>query len=339
MLKDFASSGSISINSSNCIRHTFSKTHCRECEDICPVDAIRFTPFPKVDTRICIECGLCYSSCKFSAIEMEKDDEYLIDATKQENPIDIGCLRAESNLKITCLSRLTEPLMLSWFLDKKEVVIKRGNCKKCRMKSSLTYFRNNLKKAVILSLSLGVLPNIKIRKAISKQIYIPKEKGLSRREIFTGLTKRFKAKQKTTKREILLGLLKAHDVIEKRPYPEIARIDIDERCNVCGVCEYICPTNAILIKKTDSGAEIHFSPAFCVNCKECERACIREAIHAHTATTKEFKAKPYTAFTARRIICEHCGKEFYSLTDESICSVCKNKEEGKQKFLDFLKNI
>jgi len=339
MFKEFASCGKISINGSHCIRHTFSKTHCRECEEICPVDAIRFTPFPEVDTNLCIECGLCYSSCKFSAIEMEKDDKHIIDSLKQEKTIDIGCLKAESSIKIMCISRLTESLMLSWFLNQKEVVIKRGNCKKCKMKSSLIYFRYNLRKAVILSLSLGISPKIKIKKAKSEQIYIPKEKSLSRREIFTGLTKRFKAQQKTTKREILLKILRANKIKEEKPYPEIARIDIDKKCNICGVCEHICPTDAILIKKTEGTAEIHFNPALCVNCKECEKACIREAIHTYAATTKEFKAKPYIAFTAKKMICENCGKEFYSLTDENICSVCKNKEEGKQKFLEFLKNI
>ena len=339
MTDDFASCGTISINSSNCIRHTFSKTHCRECEDICPVDAIRFTPFPKVDNRLCIGCGLCYSACRFSAIEMEKDDEYIIDATKKENPIDIGCLRAESKLKITCISRLTESLLLSWFLDNKEVIIKRGNCKRCKMKSSLTYFRGNLRKAIQLSLSLAVPPRIKIKRVPSTHIYIPKEKSLSRREIFTGLSKRFKTKRKIAKREILLNLIKQQEIIEAKSYPEIALIKIDEQCNVCGVCEHICPTDAILIKKTKESAEIHFNPAFCVNCKECEKACIREAIHAHKATTKEFKTKPYVAFTAKRIVCQHCGKEFYSLNEENICPVCKNKEEGKQKFLDFLKNI
>ncbi len=339
MLKDFVSCGSITINNSNCIRHTFSKTHCRECEEICPVDAIRFTPFPKVDTHLCIECGLCYSSCRFSAVEMEKDDEYIANITKRENTIDIGCIKANSSLKITCLSRLTESLLLFWFVNKKEVAVKRGNCRKCKMKNTLSYFRNNLKKAVQLSLSLGITPRIKIEKSAARQVYIPKEKSLSRREMFSSLAKKFKVREKITKRDMVLRILKQYEIKEKKPYPEIATVKINKKCNICGVCEHICPTDAILIKKTEERAEILFNPTLCINCRECEKACIREAIQVYQATTAEFKAKPYTVFTAKKIICENCGKEFYSITDENVCSVCKNKEEGKQKFLDFLKNI
>ncbi len=338
MIRDYALCGYIFINQTNCIRHTFSKTHCRDCEDICPTDAIIFSPTPRINSKLCLECGLCYSACRFSAVGIQKDDLFVIKNLENEGVVDIGCIKANSKIKVTCLSRLTEILFLSWALDDKQIILKKGNCNKCKMKTSLRYFKYNLRKASIIAKSLNIEIKIRLKEEPSEGIYIPKT-SVSRREVFTSLTNRLNRVSLTTKRELLIKLMKSSSVSLKLEYPEIGMAKVSHDCNLCGVCEHVCSMNAILIKTSEKKGEIYFNPSLCINCKECEKACIKEAIHIEQATTFNFGDKPHKVFEAKRIVCKSCKKEFYSLEDQEICPVCKNKEEAKKKFLEFLKNI
>ncbi len=340
MIDDFVNCGEIHIELSSCIRYTFSKTHCRDCGDICPVDAVFFSPFPRITAKLCLKCGLCYSACKFSAITMEKDDAALIQKTNGLSEIDIGCIKSVSKLKVSCISRITDVLLLDWFLKGKKVVIKRGNCRKCKFKETLKYFRYNVNKAVVLRLSTGVKPSLKIKRVLSDKPYLPKE-VISRRDIFTGLTKKFTKSKRKSKRSILIRLLKDSNfgIKQNMVYKESGKVTITDECNLCGVCEHICAMEAILIKKDQEKGVIFFNPQLCINCKECETACIRKAIKVDDATPATLIEKPQKVFEAKRSICENCGKEFYTKTDDKVCSVCKIKEEGKKQFMDFLKNI
>ncbi len=45
-------------------------TACRNCEAICPMDAIEIDDYAVVNTERCIGCGVCIGSCDFSAISL-----------------------------------------------------------------------------------------------------------------------------------------------------------------------------------------------------------------------------------------------------------------------------
>lgn len=64
--------------------------------------------------------------------------------------------------------------------------------------------------------------------------------------------------------------------------PEIPRIDL-ERCDLCGECASICPTNAITI----SNREITVTPVSCISCGACVTACPEEAIDLANFTDEQ----------------------------------------------------
>ena len=65
--------------------------------------------------------------------------------------------------------------------------------------------------------------------------------------------------------------------------PEIPRIDLD-KCNLCGECVKICPTQALEI--VDSTLRV--TPISCINCGACVTACPRMAIDLTNFTEKQF---------------------------------------------------
>ncbi len=335
---DFSLSSYVYIDDKSCVRYTFSKSHCRSCEDICPTKAIVFSPMPKIDSKMCIKCGLCYSACNFSAIRMDNNDVELLKETNNLRVVNIGCIKANSDIKITCISRLTETVLTSWVLDKKEIVINKGSCEKCKLKDGLVFFKRNLKNSLIIATAFGVKPLIKIKKNPSEKIYIPKE-VVSRRDVFSGFIRKLKKDDHETKREVLVKLLMSREIKKDLLFPYIGEIEISDECNLCGVCEFVCPMNALLIKKGVDNGEILFKPSLCVNCGECVKACIKGAITVKSAKVSFFNKRVMKLFKAKKNVCIECNKEFYSFRDENICPICKNKEESKKKFVEFLKNI
>ncbi len=326
------------INNDNCIRYTFSKSYCKDCEDICPTKAIVFSKSPRINSNLCIKCGLCYSACKFSAIQIDKYDGELLTGTEELEIVDIGCIKSKSDITVTCISRLTDVVLAYWIFNKKEIIINRGDCKRCKLKGSLTYFKRNLRSALYLADAFGLKPKIKFKKNPAEKYYTPKD-TVSRRDIFSGLISKIKKDKHETKREILLSFLKDKRVKKDFKFSGIGKIGINDRCNLCGVCEYVCPMDAIFIKKHGNIGKILFNPSSCVNCGECERACVRDAISVSDAPVSYFNKSVIEVFEVKKKVCRICNKEFYSFEDDDICPICKNKESEKRKILDFLKNI
>ncbi len=333
-MEDFVNCGNIIITKEQCIRTTFSKSHCRDCEDICIVDALTFSPFVSINKNPCIQCGLCYSACKFSAINIKKNNTQLLKACNKKQTIDIGCIFSNAEIKITCLSRLTEDVLINWFVSDKHITIKRGFCKTCKFKETLGYFNNSFKKSIILTKTLGKKPNIKIKTDKSEKVYIPRE-SVSRRNLLSGLNIIYTHYK--SKRKILTEAL-PEDMEKDLPYPDSASLNIDSSCTLCGVCAHVCPVDALKIKKNEEKGSIYFYPTLCTACEACVESCLYNSITLERKTVSHMKTKPYKIFDATKRVCKICKKEFYS-NKEEICNTCKLKENSKQQFIDFLKNL
>jgi ferredoxin len=333
-MEEFVNCGSVHLENSACIRSRFTKSRCEYCFDVCPVGAITLKDSVKIDQNSCIKCGLCYAVCPFSAISIKKDNSLLLKKTHDKETVDIGCIFADSEIKVACISRISEDLLAHWFAEGKNISIKKANCKKCKLNNTIKYFNDSFKKAVIIAKSINAIPKIKIQTKISKNVHIPKE-TLSRREMFLSINP---IKNSYTKRKFIFDIV--HGSIKNDlPYPDSADIKISKSCNICGLCEHICPLNAILIEKKDKTADIYFNPYACIACGECAEGCIYNAIKIVPSNISKITKKPYKVFSADKKICSKCGSVFYSNKDESLCLNCQTKETRKENLIDFFKNI
>jgi uncharacterized protein (DUF362 family) len=44
---------------------------CGICQSVCPVNAIRMLPYPKIDKKICINCYCCHENCPHKAMDLK----------------------------------------------------------------------------------------------------------------------------------------------------------------------------------------------------------------------------------------------------------------------------
>ncbi len=332
---DFANCLSININKDRCIRENYLKSRCSDCSDVCLLNAISFTPAVTINKHACINCGLCYAACRFSAVNIKKDNNELLKTTKGVSTIDIGCINADSDIKVACISRITEDLLISWFIEGKLVYVKKGDCKKCKFNKTVDYFMKSLKKAVLLAKSMKIKPKIRIQTVTAQSAYIPKE-SLSRRDILSSL--KLANKDWKTRRQSLIELIQDRVYLDL-DYPDSVELSVSDSCTLCGICEHVCPADALLIQEYDDRGVIYFDPSLCVACYECQTACMYGAVSIKQSSLSNMIKKPLKLFEAGKRVCKYCHNEFFSRKETSICSNCRTKQVRKKRLIDFFKDI
>lgn len=72
--------------------------------------------------------------------------------------------------------------------------------------------------------------------------------------------------------------------------PTISEVD-QRRCVGCGLCELLCPFNAIRVKETDSGSKAETIAASCKGCGICSSSCPQKAITIHHFSDEQISAQ------------------------------------------------
>ncbi len=128
----------IMVEISLCSRFRTPKSDCSLCADVCPANAIEISDRGAEIKEGCIDCGVCYSACPSGALRIKGRDDHKIigeikDTLKRKledekikrdeernftisQPLNfsISCNHgvAKADLVLSCLSRLTEVLLL-----------------------------------------------------------------------------------------------------------------------------------------------------------------------------------------------------------------------------------
>ncbi len=121
------------------------------------------------------------------------------------------------------------------------------------------------------------------------------------------------------------------------PLPWIDRI-LDERCSACLACAERCPTGALTAEESPTDRAIRFESALCTDCGLCERVCPHDAVHAREVTSvAAVDAAPRLLMHWAMRQCQCCAQPYFAdHASGGSCPQCRNEEQMDAEWLALL---
>jgi len=345
----------LKADSSACVRYSSKLSECKECENICPYDAIKC-----VDGGIslflqnCTSCGVCVGICPTEALELGNFSvrDFLFDFLKSDENR-IGC-----RYNFRCLSTFNVEYLVSLALMK-DIVLDLGHCGECPLDEGI---KRRIKDLV--DEANFILSKISNKKIEIKDLCLEKTNDSgNRREIFSIFDPKsmeklaedkknelerlkdpfvkieddlaYKKREKIIpdKRKIFYSVLKrvkrpeSFEKIESKKISFVSSKEIDDSCDNCSICYRVCPSGALSSSKR--GDVIFFDDMLCLKCHLCHDVCEKDSIKiGEFFDTKEFFEPRQRVLKRFEVVrCDECGNLFTYFGEEKICQRCKIEEE------------
>lgn len=304
-LKALTPQDTLTIVRGSCVRQRFSRSTCNACFEICPTNALEWTPDGlQWDRTRCQSCLLCSAVCPSGALHAnEVSFVTLLQAVKDLDRPVIACQvaqKAQGHARVPCLGLLadTELLLSMVFALGCDICLNLSACADCQNHAVITPLQKTVSQVNRFSGCGSTVELIFEAADIDFQ-----ERSCSRREFFSLFSKRstqvgvcvvdrlktgnqqeaYGTKRLPETRQLLLqvlDVLSASQKIDKENlFPQ--RIMTDN-CRQCTGCVGICPTGALHPPLT-SGAKPEFLANKCVDCTLCEAFCPVSAIKVISA--------------------------------------------------------
>ena len=112
--------------------------------------------------------------------------------------------------------------------------------------------------------------------------------------------------------------------------PMFSSVNIADGCNMCQLCCFFCPTDALTVEDTEKGQGILFKTATCIGCKLCIEVCPKDVL---ILKEKEFlfydiiNQSNTTLVWFDKNVCEYCGRVFTKTTYDNLCDICLKEKE------------
>jgi len=147
------------------------------------------------------------------------------------------------------------------------------------------------------------------------------------------------------------------EVPEPKGYRGLVKID-EKKCICCGICAYVCISNAVIVKEQDHSCEWEYYPGRCTFCGKCADTCPGEALSMEAKSATSY-SRPEQLNEAHRIpypICPECGRPtppvseamlmraFKEITDQIrsrglLCQRCRKRRSQKDLWATVGKSI
>lgn len=341
----------IELNSKLCINYKNKNLVCNKCIDICPTDALELVNnVPVINNNKCTNCGYCISTCDVLAFDNIKSPySEIINQINEFPESNITCDNAENHskgIKVPCYLNIDLNILLQLNKYKKTVSFYLGNCSTC-LKAELNTIQDHVldlqKQLNELSIPLTIKTyNTKLNEEDNEII-----NGLTRRELFQKISlkkfRNFKFEEEgdSNKNKITNILLKEKNLYKRRLFngyiaekksqininvisKMFTSIEISDMCNGCGICEKICPTEAITWHNdSNSNNNLMFNNQACIACQKCS-ACPENAIMLNNISFNEYINSENKILASFKLVkCTNCGDSFRTNESNEICSLCQ----------------
>ena len=353
----------IELNSKLCMNFQNKNLVCHECTDSCPTNALELVNnLPVLNTSKCTNCGYCISKCDVLAFDNRKIPyNEIINQINQYPNSNITCDNANNHvkgIKIPCYLNMDLNTMLQLSKYKNSISLYVGDCSTCLKAEYETIYNHitDLQKQID---NLGIQFTIQTNKSKLDEKDSETINGMSRRELFQKISLKklrnfnFNEESNLNRNKSTKLLLKEKNLYkrglfntyfeEKKNQVDINNvkqkfisIETSDLCNGCGICEKICPTNAITWHDNlDATSSLMFDTRACIACKKCE-ACPEDAIIFKSISFNEFVNSELELLATFNLAkCEKCDDFFRSKDDFKTCSLCTNElDKSSNRFFN-----
>lgn len=252
-----------------------SLKHCFLCVDSCPEGAIIRGKPVKIDLNKCTECGACINACPAG---------YLIPPS----------FSIEGLKRLLEGSELLQVVPLSKLEDAKEGRVLRAQEGSYPL---VAFLMAEDKGARIKGIDLAFLDP-----------YLEELSSLPLDDKGTVEVRRYND-HASMEASLIASRLKDEDEWIELNYLNFFRVKASEECTLCGVCEKVCPTEALRIVKDGDSMRLEFSHQQCIGCGACEKSCPEKAIkvsrelNPHLLRTGEYREETRDKIAR----CRGCG--------------------------------
>lgn len=356
----------IHLNQKACLNYLSNLLVCSNCIDVCPTDTISLNNrIPEINHNLCINCGVCVSSCDTLAIDHIQKPYITTSKHISEYPNSrITCERLEEyqkGVKIPCYLYLDVPLILQHSNGGDMVNLYIKNCHSCD-KTDYRYIKKHTSKLQndIENLNIPIVIRLIESEIDNREEEITID-AFSRREFlqklsFKKLREQFFSKEgdnaesyddptlmavKTKfKRQIFNNYYVKHldalsDKQNKLPFNKFKMLEISDTCIGCNICTRICPTKAINWKEQFEESILTFSVQDCIGCKKC-LVCPEDSISFTDVSIEDYLKQTNTNLKSFSVkSCKECGEQFKSNNDQELCRYCEEKQH-RESFRFFI---
>ncbi|MDO4281549.1 MAG: hypothetical protein Q4C56_07960 [Peptococcaceae bacterium] len=345
------------VHPERCIHCYSPRARCNQCVLACPSKCISISD-GEVKVEGCDGCGRCLAVCPHDVFEMDFPKVY----AQGQSPLVIACERMQLSdlpvLSAHCLSQFTwlELALLVQKFGEVYLCCTEARCEDCAHSWLPIGQTAMLARYGLPSLAehlhiirdedaLEALVATQFGEANTRRAYMQNQwarikdvgKNYSRQSVeayldafeetlhqHSGRTLQF---EKTASHCLLLS-----EIYEALPQLEEETIPLqaleNSRCRFCGVCERMCPWQALAILEEDHQAMLVHHDVLCARCGLCIDLCPEHGLHWSHGLTPKAIAEPHwrklAAAEARE--CEACGEWFYPTEDsQTRCAICRNK--------------
>lgn len=264
---------------------------CSKCLSACPHNALSGKP-PEVQIEACTGCGLCVAYCPFDLIDMPGwNTQKLIEIVKDVK-------RACNELTVLIATR-DQARNIDEILDviKTPVVVE------------LVDNVNWVNERIIITLLMNGVDKILINYDPSKTNSMPTFTSLVRQGLPIIIIKSNIELEKLKKLvEEMPRRVKLGGISVNTSTPVRGMVEIGGNCTLCGACESICPTNALLQRSVEDEVYLTFYHDRCVGCGLCKRVCPHDAIIVSYVFNSEMFGKELILARDKIAKCRRCGE-------------------------------
>ena len=325
------------VYASKCTNARQKKTFCSACVDACPNKALSYKNGINISSDLCNDCNLCASICPSVVFVPRMESlEKLYRSVHEQKVVTVSCESSANKdvLKVGCICELPWELMAYICLDQK-LSLDLSHCHSCDRENAKTIITKNLER---LKVFLD-------EEHFSKQVHVKYEEEINdgneitRRELFTYMMNQSKQavvisapflfpKNNDARiyRSMLVQKVKRLQEKEIRNYGWNTVL-VTNSCYGCGICEKLCPQQAIQIVDEEERRYFVHNYAKCTHCGICSTVCIMSApVLSYCIKSGE---QLITACEIEVNNCFEC-KDPIPPTEDGLCVICRRKQSKKR---------